>query len=236
MRIPVRLFPRRQRANPADSTAAAIGRLERQLKKFIQQSARLDPILERQARLRVERMSEQLDELLRHELSFTQTETWRTVYEAILSACQTKRYLSVALIEHEDYWQDQPGLASLEFNFDLVQFGWHVHRRFIIDDYFWPPKAVHPANEVLGPIQDQATRGIDVSLIRKSQLESEPGLICDFGIYGERAAGYQSLDDQGRTTRYLVRFGKQAVDAAEELWRQLDLYAVSLDSILDQRP
>ena len=73
-----------------------------------------------------------------------------------------------------------------------------------------------------------------MSLIRKSQLESEPGLICDLGIYGERAVGYQSLDDLGRTTRYLVRFGKQAVATAEELWRQLDLYAISLDSILDR--
>ena len=190
--------------------------------------------VERQARIRLERMGDQLDEILRQELSFTQTETWRTVYEAILSACQSRRYLSVALIEHEDYWQDQPGLASLEFNYDLVQFGWYVHRRFILDDYFWPPKAVHPATEVLGPIQQQATHGIDVSLVRKSQLESEPQLICDLGIYGERAAGFQSLDGQGRTTRYVLRFGKQAVESAEELWRQLDLYAVSLESILDR--
>ena len=229
-----RLFPRFRRAKPADSTAAAIGRLQSQLTKLAGQTGRLDQILERQARLRLERMSEQLDELLRHELSFTQTETWRTVYESILSACQTKRYLSVALVEHEDYWQDQPGLASLEFNYDLVQFGWYVHRRFILDDYFWPPKAVHPATEVLIGIQEQAARGIDVSLIRKSQLETEPSLICDLGIYGERAAGFQSLDDQGRTTRYVLRLGKQAVESAEELWRQLDLYAVSLESILDR--
>ncbi|MBX3438998.1 MAG: hypothetical protein KF861_16020 [Planctomycetaceae bacterium] len=236
MRNPLHRLTRTEPDASTALTEAALGRLDRQLRSFSQQIGRQDAVFEKQARLRLERMSEQLDELLRQELTFTQTETWRTVYEAILSGCQVRRYLSVALIEHEDYWRDQPGLASLEFNYDLVQFGWHVHRRFILDDYFWPPRAAHPATEVLGPIQEQATRGIDISLLRKSQLESEPHLNCDFGIYGERAAGYQNVDDQGRTTRYLVRFGKSAVDAAEELWRQLDLYAVSLDFVLDQRP
>ena len=113
MRI-AHLFPRLRRDNPADSTAAALDRLHSQLTNLARQSGRLDPVLERQARIRLERMVDQLAEILRQELSFTQTETWRTVYEAILSGCQTKRYLSVALIEHEDYWQDQPGLASLD--------------------------------------------------------------------------------------------------------------------------
>lgn len=52
-------------------------------------------------------MSDQLDEVLRHELSFAETETSRTVCEAILSTCQVKRSLSVSLIEHEDDWQDR---------------------------------------------------------------------------------------------------------------------------------
>jgi hypothetical protein len=70
--------------------------------------------------------------------------------------------------------------------------------------------------------------------VRKSQLETEPKLICDFGIYGERAVGYQNVDEQGRTTRYVLRFAREAVEAAEVLWRQLDLYAISWDEMLDR--
>src|SRR5690606_20986007 len=112
------------------------------------------------------------------------------------------------------------------FNYDLVRHGFYVHRRFIIDEFFWPPGAVHPAREILAPIEQQQTHGIDVTLIRKSDLESEPGLVRDMGIYGESAVGYQTLDEQARTTSYLLRFGKHAVEAAEELWRQLELYAI----------
>jgi hypothetical protein len=209
--------------------------IENQLSQFARQFNDQDEVFQKQAGFRLERISQQLDELLRHELSFAQTETWRTVYQSILSHCGARRYLSVALIEHEDYWRDQPGQASLEFNYELVQHGFYVHRRFIIDEFFWPPGAVHPAGEILSSIEEQATHGIDVTLVRKSDLEAEPTLIRDFGIYGDRAVGYQSLDDQARTMRYVLRFGKQAIEEAEELWRQLDLYAVPLDELLERR-
>ncbi len=229
------LFARLFRPKPLPETADAAARvLVEQLNRLAKEIGRQDSVFQRQAYFRLEQVSQQLEELLRQELSFKQTETWRTVYEAVLSTCQTKRYLSVALIETEDYWQDQPGLASLQFNYDLVQHGFHVHRRFIIDDYFWPSRAVRPATEVFVAIQQQAIQGIEVSLIRKSELESEAGLVCDLGIYGERAVGYQTLDEQGRTTAYILRFGRQAIEVAEERWRQLDLYAVSWDELLDR--
>lgn len=216
-----------------DAAARFIGEQANQLAKQISQQ---DSIFQRQSRFRLERISQQLDELLRHELSFAQTESWRTVYQETLSSCQTKRYLSAALVEHEDYWQNPPGQASLEFNYELVHFGFFVHRRFVIDDFFWPPGAAFPDAEIFRNIQEQASRGIEVSLIRKSQLESESGLLCDFGIYGERAVGYQTVDEQGKTAVYILRFGQQAVQAADELWRQLDLYAISLDDLLDRKP
>lgn len=208
--------------------------IEHQLTHFSRRLDQDNEVFQKHARFRLERVSQQLDELLRHELSFSQTETWRTVYQAVLSQCRAKRYLSVALIEHEDYWRDQPGQSCLEFNYDLVRHGFYVHRRFIIDEFFWPPGAVHPSRETLTSIEEQQTNGIDVTLIRKSDLENEPGLVCDMGIYGESAVGYQTLDEQARTTSYLLRFGKQAIEAAEEHWRQLELYAISLDELLDR--
>ena len=228
-------FARSANARPLSTTPeVAVRSVADQLGQLARQIGHQDNIFQKQARFRLEQMARQVDELLRQELSFSQTETWRTLYESVLSSCKAKRYLSVALVEHEDYWQDQPAKASLEFNYDLVRHGFHVHRRFIIDDFFWPPGAIGPANEILGSIEEQATHGIEVSLIRKSALEAEPGLICDFGIYGEIAVGHQSLDEQARTTSYVLRFGRSAVEAAEELWRQLDLYAIPLDEILDR--
>jgi hypothetical protein len=236
MRFPQWLHTRRPVAakplpEPSEAVARHVGNQAYQLAKQIDSQ---DPIFQREVRLRLVRISRQVEEFSRHELSFAQTETWRTVYQSVLSSCQTKRYLSVALVEHEDYWQDPPGQASLEFNYELVHFGFYVHRRFVIDDFFWPPGAVYPDAEVFKHIQEQASRGIEVSLVRKSHLESESELICDFGIYGERAVGYQTLDEQGKTAAYLLRFGEAAVQAAEELWRQLDLYAISVDDLLDR--
>jgi len=211
-------------------------RISDQLAQLSRQIGDHDQVFQKHAGFRLEQLSQQLDELLRHELSFSQTETWRTVYQSVLSHCKVRRYLSVALVEHEDYWQDQPAKVSLEFNYDLVRHGFRVHRRFIIDEFFWPPGAVHPANEILGSIEEQALRGIDISLVRKSDLQAETDLVRDFGIYGERAVGFQSLDGQARTKNYLLRFGKQAVEEAEELWRQLDLYATGLQEVLDRHP
>jgi hypothetical protein len=229
------IFGKWLNSRPSQNTTLTASRvIAAQLDQLATHIGLQDAVFERQAYFRLQRMSQQLSELLRYELSFSQTETWRIVYEAILSACQVKRYLSVALVETEDYWRDPPGQASLEFNFDLVQHGFHVHRRFIIDDYFWPPRAVRPATEVFSAIQQQAAHGIEVSLIRKSQLETEPQLVRDLGIYGERAVGYQSLDEQGRTTAYKLCFGRQAIETAEELWRQLDLFAVSWEELLDR--
>ena len=88
--------------------------------------------------LRLRNIAEQLAKLGQGRLVFESTETWRTVYEDVLKACQPRRYLSVALIRTDDYWRDAPGENSLEFNYMLVDHGFHVHRVFIIDDFFWP--------------------------------------------------------------------------------------------------
>ncbi len=80
----------------------------------------------------------------------------------------------------------------------------------------------------------QYQNGIEVSLLRASDLDEDRSLICDFGIYGERAVGYQSTDETGRTTRYELHFDATSIQLAEQRWKQLQLYAIPLEKLLDQ--
>jgi len=70
-------------------------------------------------------------------------------------------------------------------------------------------------------------------LCRESDIESEPDLPLDFGIYGELAVGTQSLDEECRTREFLLDFNAEAVKLAEDRWRRLKLHATALRTLLD---
>lgn len=95
-------------------------------------------IFREQVELRLARVTQELEQLAGGRLCFSSTETWRTVYRSTLQHAAPKRYLSVALIRSDDYWRDAPGQSSLDFNYELISHGFHIHRLFIIDEYFWP--------------------------------------------------------------------------------------------------
>ena len=189
-------------------------------------------VFRKQVILRLRDILERLRRLAEGRLIFESTETWRTVYEDVLQSCQARRYLSVALIRSDDYWRDAPGENSLEFNFALLAHGFHVHRVFIIDDFFWPRTARTPSTQLFRWIQDQHQRGVDVSLVRLAELEDESSLVCDMGIYGLDAVGWQQTDFQGRTLRYELSFNREAVTEAEQRWNQLLLFAKSFDEVI----
>ncbi len=178
-----------------------------------------------QSLLRLMAMQEELDHLSAGRLTFESTETWHRVYQELLESIRTRRYLSVALIKSDDYWQDQPSEHSLRLNAAMVRHGFYVHRVFIIDEFFWPRLSRTPSVRLLHWISEQKHSGLDVSLVRREHLAQEPRLIADFGIYGDEAVGYQETDFEGRTVRYEVRFGAAAVKQAEQHWRELMLYA-----------
>ena len=181
--------------------------------------------------LRIQLFEEQLQLLTQGKLVFDSTETWRTVYEDVLSSCRLKRYLSVALVRTEDYWRDTPGDRSIHFNGMLVDYGFYVHRIVIIDDFLWPPLATLPSKELHTWILSQYTQGIQIGLVRTSELAPEADLLVDFGIYGDTAVGYQTTGDLGQTVRYEMLFGSQHVQTAEDRWKRLSLYARPLESI-----
>ena len=84
--------------------------------------------------LRFARMGKQLEEIAQGNLTFDSTETWRTLYQQVLECCDSKRYLSVALILTDAYWRHPPGEQTLEFNYRLISQGFRIERVFIIDD------------------------------------------------------------------------------------------------------
>ena len=218
--------------------AKSDGHLERAARKLAQKLNELSsshhvrhPVFRQQAIFRLSEIAERIDELSHGVLAFGSTETWRTVYEDILKSCDHKRYLSSALIRSDGYWRDNPGTSSLEFNYQLVEHGYLIHRLFLIDDFFWPPSMSVPAQEILQWIQTQDRHGIEVGLVRLSDLDVEPELVCDLGIYGDQAVGRQTTDSEGRTTRFEICFSPEKVALARQQWSQLSLYAVSLEEL-----
>lgn len=216
----------------AENLGAAIKRLSSAVSDLAK-SQWEHQVFREQAALRVVQMAQQLESLQRGTLEFASTETWRTVYEAVLESCENRRYLSAALIISEDYWRDRPGQVSLEFNYKLVQHGFSVARLLVIEDFFWPRQSRLPDKHLLAWAQEQQSNGVEVAIARLSEVE--PDLRLDFGVYGEVAAGYQVTDEQGRTDRYYLRFDRPSISQAEDLWRKLELFTRPLTEVIADR-
>lgn len=229
-------MPSLGQTKPDDGRAAVAGlirELSRRLSDLRQGNVLESQIFCRQVSLRLRVVLADIAELATGKLVFSSTETWRTVYQEVLESADVKRYLSVALIRSDDYWRDAPGESSLNFNYDLVSHGYHIHRLFIIDEFFWPRGSRAPGKQLLHWIMEQYHRGIDVSLVRLTDLDDEPSLVCDIGIYGQHAVGQQETDFEGRTTRFELSFSPDAVQQAEQRWQQLMVYAHPLQDIMD---
>lgn len=218
-------------AATGDELSTAADRIQRTLCQLEQTPFCGVPSFQAEILLRLHGMYSQLCEFAAGRIAFTSTETWRTVYEHVLDHCQLKRYFSVALIRSEDYWRDAPGQRSLEFNYRLVERGFHLHRIFVIDEFFWTRHAATPSRDVYRPILEQHRRGIETSLVRAAALEDEPELCCDMGIYGDQAMGLQETDFQAKTMRFELRFARQDIQQAEQRWQQLLLYAQPLSEL-----
>ena len=178
-------------------------------------------------------MLEQLREFSHGCLTFTATEAWRDVYERVLRTGGIDRYQSVAWVRTEDYWRDVPGEQSLRMNLELSRQGISVERILVICDFLWPPGAQAPSKEIREWIEPQYEQGIDIRLVRESDLFDQQDFLLDFGIYGDRATGTLYLDDQARTQRFELHFDKQSIELARDRWKRLKVYTVSYGTLLD---
>ena len=194
-----------------------------------------DEVLREVALIRLAVLTNELTAISTGSVVFDSTETWRTVYEKLLRADDVSEYLSVAWVRTADYWQDTPGRQSTELNLQRAHEGLLIERLAIVNDTIWPPEAALPDEPIRRWLLDQHEHGMRILLVRESQLKLEPELIVDYGIYGNRAVGYQELDDQSRTKRFTLRFDHEEIQLAKDRWQRLKLYAIPLWKILDRR-
>jgi hypothetical protein len=202
---------------------------------LIELSGQTDDILKESIILRLADIQKDVRGLASGKVIFSGTEAWRTTYERLLRAPGLSRYLSVAWLRSEDYWRDAPGRHSLQLNFELIQLGLGIERTLILNDFFWPSAALLPAKVICTWMDEQHKRGVVLRLVRESQVTDEAELLCDFGIYGDRACGQLELDQQCRTERFTLDFNPQSVELFKERWRRLLLFSVPYQELLDQK-
>ena len=176
---------------------------------------------------RLAAVQEELRNLAAGRIVFSATEAWRTVYDQILKSPEIALYRSVAWMRSEDYWQDSPGRRSMQLNYVRLREGVAIERILILDDFFWPEAATAPAAAIGRWIAEQHRRGIVIWMVRESTIAAEPDLLCDIGIYGNRAVGTLELDPQCRTVRFTFDFSPEGIRLAEERWKRLLLYATT---------
>lgn len=195
-----------------------------------------DPLLREIAALKLASVNAQIGSLAAGNVVFSGTETWRAVYEQLLTGGSIREYRSVAWVRSTDYWRDPPGRQSMRVNFDAAHRGVLVERLAILPDALWPDDALLPANPVRAWLQEQHDHGLHLVLVRESALAAEPDLLADFGIYGSRALGTQELDERSRTIRFTLSFDAQAIRLAEDRWRRLSVFGVPYQSLLETPP
>ena len=222
------------RSDDRRSVSQVIGAISNELHRLNRSEGLKSDVFRQQVALRLDDKLTEITDLAAGKLVFASTETWRTVYQQVLESARTKRYLSVALIKSDDYWRDAPGESSLKFNYELIAHGFHIHRLFIIDEFFWPRASRTPSKQLFHWILEQYQRGIEVSLVRLTDLDDEPLLVCDIGIYGQSAVGQQQTDFEGKTTRFELCFGATALQQAEQRWQQLMVYAQPFSALIDE--
>ena len=193
-----------------------------------------DAILRQIALTRLAAISEEVKALANGKVVFTATEAWRATYEQILCLPDVRLYQSVAWIRNEDYWQDAPGRRSMQLNYDLRLEGVRIERILILCDFFWPKGALLPAADIRRWIDEQHNEGLWIGLVRESDIEGEPDLLTDIGIYGNRATGTWELDNQCRTVRFTLDFSPQSRLLADERWLRLLLFAIPYETMLDR--
>jgi hypothetical protein len=205
---------------------------------FLALTEQTESVLRSAAATKLLSVASELEQIARGTISFRETESWRTAYRDLLQSDKLRTYRSVAWVKCANYWQDTPGRQSMRDNYDAINRGVIVERVVILPRELWPAEQLLPSDSVLAWIIDQHNHGVWVMLCLEADVESEPDLPRDFGIYGDLAVGTQILDDQCRTLEFQLEFKREAVQLANDRWRRLQLHATPLRTLRDteERP
>jgi len=197
-------------------------------------SANQDPIYRELALDRMRRISEEASAVAAGRIEFVGTEAWRQAYEQLLRSRGLYRYRSVAYARTPNYWQDEPGRQSMRINYETAASGLMIERIVIVPDAFWPVGELEPVEPFAKWLDAQVTGGVWIAVVRDSLLEGDPDLLTDFGLYGNRAVGFQQVDDHGRTVHFSLSFDFGELLAAERRWDRLQVYATSYERLLEK--
>jgi hypothetical protein len=169
------------------------------------------------------------------EFVFVSNEQWRKFYSKLLTDRSLHLYRSVAIVQGQSYWNSEAGLNSTQLNLRESEAGRiRIKRIVILTSNVWPNKNELPRGQIQEWLIEQHHRGIALWLVHESEVAGEPDLLVDMGIYGSRAIGIQELNDDGGTRRFRLQFGFEHVEAAEERWQRLLVYAVKYSDFLDR--
>jgi hypothetical protein len=195
-----------------------------------------DPLFRELAAAHLLGIADEVNELAQGTVTFPATETWRTAYQKLLLTLKVKTYLSVAWVRSADYWNDAPGRQSIQFNYELImERGFRIERIHILPDELWPWEQPLPVHGICEWLQDQDDHGVIVRLARESEVASEPDLLRDFAVYGDRATAIQELDADARTKRFILDFNPQSIRTAMTRWERLSLFASVWPDPLDRK-
>jgi hypothetical protein len=200
---------------------------------FLALSENTSPVLRMAATPKLLSVTGELERIARGTIAFRATESWRTAYHELLQDETLRIYRSAAWVRCANYWQDAPGRQSIRDNYDAINRGVIIERIFILPRELWPAGQLLPSENVLPWILDQHNHGVWVMLCLEEDVQSEPDLPRDFGVYGDMAVGTQALDDECRTVEFLLEFTEEAIKLADDRWRRLRLHATPLRTLLD---
>lgn len=193
-----------------------------------------DPVFHEFALRRMAAVAEELRELASGEIVFHDTEAWRVCYERVLQSLDCSLYRSVSWVKSHGYWDDYPGRQSIQLNYQLIDRGLRIERIVILGSNSWSAQNQLPKPYVRHWIEEQHYRGVSMSLVLEGDLEGEPDLLHDFGIYGDRAIGEHEFDAESRTVRFSLRFDGPAIHLANDHWDRLQLFAIPYQDLLDR--
>ena len=120
----------------------------------------------------------------------------------------------------------------MRVNLEMASSGLSIQRIVIVPEAFWPQGERMPVEPLAGWLDGQVRAGIDIFIVAGSLLAGDQDLMADFGLYGNRAVGFQHLDEQGRTLRFLLSFDFAELLAAERRWERLRLHATPYRELL----
>lgn len=156
-------------------------------------------------------------------------ESFRIYWRELIESDEASFYFSTALVNTPYYWRDGIGIEATNFTIKISEKK-KVKKIFILNDKLW-----EDANTKTW-IKDQKKRGenadlnkgVDVYVIKEKNIGKNEDIIFDFGIYGDRAVGYQELheiaDNEFRMT-YNLYFSKEKIQLTNIRFKKLMEYA-----------